>query len=179
MNEDDFVDLLDKVLEDPARTLGSGVARARPAVEVLRYYVRSIRLGPLPFFGKGLSLVALVRLPDDLLGTKGRHRALLRRVAEVSNARYPPRRAFSIALSVVIVTPEPIVPDDDLRLADELRDEPRLRCVSLGLFLMNLKDETMAFAIRKNSEGLLGEPAQLVDALTPRFRQFVPLPKWD
>lgn len=175
MTEDELIDLLDKALDDPARKLGAGVVRDRTPMEIVRFYTRSVKFSRVPIIGKSLSIVAVVRCPDDLANSKARERALLQRAAELTSARYPPRRALSIALTAVAICAQPITPECQARAAAALFDLPRQRCVPLGLFLVHLPTEGLAIGLRRGPDGLYNEPERVADALSAQFRQFLPL----
>ncbi len=175
MDDAALIDVLDTALNDPSRTLGAGVVGDDPSVEILRFYARSVRLSAIPWFGKGLSLVAVAREPDDLRGVKGGLRTLLERAASAAGVRYPPRKGLSLALSLVVVLQGEVAPELSQQLGQMLTDMPRFRCVPLALVALDLRAETMAMALRRGPAGLYSEPEVVIDALTPHFRQFLPL----
>ena len=53
--------------------------------------------------------------------------------------------------------------------------QKRSRVVPLGLIRINLGQEAMAFQLAGGPDDLYPEPAALADALTARFRRYVPL----
>ncbi len=75
---------------------------------------------------------------------------------------------------MVVVTPEPIGPEDDAALSRALEDLPRMRAVPLGLFRVNLGQEACSFALRRGPENLFPEPDALADAFAEKLRRFAP-----
>jgi hypothetical protein len=131
----------------------------------------------MPLIGRALSLVAVLQQPSDLGSTEASHRALLDRLGRAVNGRFPPLRrghGLSLGLTALVITPEPIRPEDDGILAAALARPPRGRAVPLGLFRLNLGQEAMAFALAEGPDGLFREPHVLADALTESFGRFVP-----
>jgi hypothetical protein len=124
-------------------------------------------------------VVAVVRQPNDVGFSSDGYRRFLKRLALAVNGRYPPwrRGGLVLGLTVVVLTPEPIGPDDDASLRQALGGPARTgtRAVPLGLLRLNLGQEAMAFALASGPEGLFPEPGALADALTPHFRRFVPV----
>jgi hypothetical protein len=80
-----------------------------------------------------------------------------------------------IGLTVVVLTPEPIGPDDDTVLSKALAPAVRTRVVPLGLLRVNLGQEAMAMALTSSPDSLFPEPVALADALTVKLRRFVSL----
>jgi hypothetical protein len=145
--------------------------------------------------------VAVVRQPVDVGFRPEDYRRFLTRLAMAVNGRFPPwswtwpsswrslwawfrRRGPSggglvIGLTVVILTPEPIGPEDDATLGQLLGSLPahrtRTRAVPLGLIRLNLGQEAVAFALASGPSGLFTEPEALADALSLHFRRFVPM----
>jgi hypothetical protein len=81
----------------------------------------------------------------------------------------------AIGLTVVVLTPEPIGPEDDAVLATALGRLGRTRVVAFGLIRVNLGQEALSMALASGPGDLFPEPVRLADALTPRFRRYVPL----
>jgi hypothetical protein len=136
-----------------------------------------VRLHWLPVLGRASSLVAVVFQPQDLGGSEAAQRALLDRVGRAASGRFPPLRrghGLSLGLTVLVVTPEPIRPEEEGILAAALARPPRGRAVPLGLFRLNLGQEAIAFALAEGPGGLFREPHALADALAERFGRFVP-----
>jgi hypothetical protein len=83
-----------------------------------------------------------------------------------------------IGLTALVLTPEPIGPDDDATLQQLLGTlsarHTRTRTVPLGLLRVNLGQEALAFALAPGPAGLFVEPEALADALSLRLRRFVP-----
>ena len=102
---------------------------------------------------------------------------LMTRLARAADARFPPGRDGrwgTIGLTVVVVTPEPIGPDEDTVLQKSLAPLPRTRVVPLGVIRVNLGQEAMSLALTRPPGGLFPEPEALADALTTKLRRFVP-----
>lgn len=174
MLEDDFRALLDSVLGPLGCVLGPGVETKRPALTVLGFYERSVRVNWVPLLGRTLSLVAVARQPVDLGGDRAGHAALLDRVIATINGRYPPWKGASVALSTIVLTPEPIQPETDEVTRLALEAPRRGRCLLLGLFRINLGQRALSFALRTGPAGLFPEPTALADGLSGAFGRFVP-----
>jgi hypothetical protein len=177
MLQDDLIDCLDAVIRPLGGLPDAGEAFRDPPLEVVRYYVRRVRLHWLPWVGRGLSVVAVARQPIDLPFTAAGCRQVLDRLARAVNGRYPPwkpRHGLALGLCAIILTPEPIRPEDDAVLSRAIASPPRARAVPLGLFRVNLGQEALAFALAEGPDGLFREPQALADALCERFRRFVP-----
>ena len=179
MIEDQFFERIDPLLREFGALPEDGEEFRTPALDVLRYYYRPMRLHWAPFFGRGLSVVAVARQPVDVELSVDGYRTLLTRVAMAANGRFPVTFANGVALGLTVVslTPEPIGPGDDavLRAVVNGRPLPRLRAVPLGVIRVNLGQEALSFALASGPVGAFPEPIALADALTPHFRRFVPL----
>jgi hypothetical protein len=178
MTEDTFFALIDPVMKEAGAVPEEGEEFRAPALDVLRYYRRAVRLHWLPFFGRGTSVVAVARQPVDVGFSAASYRVFLTRLAMAVNGRFPPwSRGLNLGMTVVAVTPEPIGPDDDniLREVVSGRPLPRQRAVPLGVIRVNLGQEALSFALASGPEDLFTEPTAIADALTPHFRRFVPL----
>lgn len=176
MLEDGLFDFIDPILAKLGLVGEDGEEFREPALDVLRYYRRPVRLHWLPMLGRGHSVVAVARQPVDV--GIGQYPAFLGRVAMAVNGRFPPgqKPGFGgIGLTIVVLTPEPIAAEDDALLKSAIEVRTRSRAVPLGVIRLNLGQEAMAFQLAGDSEGLFPEPAELTDALTSRFRRFVPL----
>ena len=179
MIEDDFFALIDPVLREAGSVPEPGEEYRAPPLDVLRYYRRPVQWHWLPIVGRGLGIVAVVRQPVDVGASTDEQRKFLTRLAMAVNSRFPPwdarRGALVIGLTTVVLTPEPIGPDDDARLGALLGRLPRQRAVPLGLIRLNLGQEALSFALATDPDRLFPEPLLLADTLTPHFRRFVPL----
>ncbi|MEO6808589.1 MAG: hypothetical protein ABI353_05700 [Isosphaeraceae bacterium] len=175
MTEDDLFEILDPVLSTLGAVVTGGDSYQQPLLDVLRYYTRPVRLSWMPVVGRALSVVAIVRQPVDVGLTDEGYRILLRRLSMAANDRFPPWKALSIGLTALVLSPEPIQPDDDTAVQKALGRRSRLRAVPLALFRVNLGQEAMAMALAQGPDGLFAEPEAVADALTTRFRRFVPL----
>ena len=178
MIEEDLFELLDSVLKPLGATIEDGDESRSPPLEVLRYYVRPVRLSAVPIVGRGLSVVAVARQPIDVAMGREGYRALVERLAGVVNTRFPPIRAgrgLTLGLSAVIATPEPIAAGDEAVLGLVLDPVPRNRVVPLGVLRLNLGQEALAIAMRRGPDGLFPEGEAMADALSLRLRRFLPL----
>jgi hypothetical protein len=176
MIEDRLIELIDPLLRENGCVIDEGEEFREPPLDVLRYYHRRVRLGRLPFFGKSLSVIMVVRQPIDIDGSRADYERFLTRVAMAANGRFPPWRGLVIGLTVLMLTPEPIGPGDDALLGDVLAVKlRRMRVVPFGLLRINLGQEAIALAISKDPDGLFSEPGRLADALCDQFRRYVPL----
>ncbi len=139
----------------------------------------------LPLLGRSQAVVAVVRQPVDvaLAGSRADYRGLMGRLALAASSRFPPGRRLgygSIGLTAIVLTPEPIAAGDDDQLKGALGGgSGRTRAVALGVIRLNLGQEAMAHQLAPGPDGLFPEPIALADALTARFRRFVPLIEWD
>jgi hypothetical protein len=175
---EEVLDSCDLLLARLGAQAEEGEAFHNAPLDVLRYYRRLVLLSWLPILGEGLSVVAIVRQPIDVGLASGGYSTLLKRVAMAVNGRFPPwprGRGASVGLTTVVVTPEPIGPEDDGLLGRALSERARSRIVPLALFRLNLGQEAMAMALAGTPEGLFPEPQQLTEVFTQRFRRFVPL----
>ena len=183
MIDDELIALLDATLFPLGFTGEVGEDFAAPPLDVLRYYRRPVRLHWLPLLGRAQGVVAVARQPVDLAGTEAGCRALVDRLARGVSARFPPGWGLGfgpIGLTTLILTPEPIRLEDDAALNAALGETSlRSRVVPLAAARLNLGQEAMSFGLAGGPAGLFPEPVALVDALTTRFRRFVPAFEWD
>jgi hypothetical protein len=183
MLEDDFFSLIDPVMKAVGSVPEVGEEYRSPPLDVLRYYRRGVRLHWVPFVGQGLSVVAVVRQPVDLAFSALGVRSLLERLASSVDARFPPLgsgphpKGLALGLTALVLTPEPIGPDDDAVVGGLVngRALPRRRAIPLGLLRVNLGQEALSFALASGPGDAFPEPAAIADALTPHFRRFVSL----
>jgi hypothetical protein len=182
MTEERFLELIDPVLRALGASPVDGEEYRTPPLDVYRYYRRPTRTSRLPWLGRGLSVVAVARQPVDVPSSEAGFRTLLGRLAMAANGRFPPslRDGLTLGLTAVVLTSEPIAPEDESTLAKVVdgRPLPRQRAVPLGLIRLNLGQEAVAFALASGPPGVFPEPTALADALTPHFRRFVPLLNW-
>jgi hypothetical protein len=173
---DQLNDLIDPVIRAGGSVLESGEEFREPPLDVLRYYRRPVRMSWVPIVGRAQSVVALVQQPVDVDGSKAGQERVLTRLAMAVNGRFPPWRGLVIGLTAVVLTAEPIGPNDDANLRSVLEVKfRRMRVVPFGLFRVNLGQEAVALAIHSSPDGLFPEPGQLGDALCERLRRYVPL----
>jgi hypothetical protein len=173
MVEDELFKLIDTVLRPLGALVDAGVEFQNPPLDVLRFYLRPVRLHWVPFFGRAQSVVAVARQPNDLSFSTEGCRGCLRRLAMAANGRYPPRRGPTIGLTALVLTAEPITPGDDAVLQTAFADLARMRAVPLGIFRLNLGQEAMSFALTESPDNLFPEPVVLADHLTEHFKRFV------
>jgi hypothetical protein len=177
MTEAEFFEIVHPALRELGTVPEEGEEYRDPPLDVLRYTRRSVRLNAIPWLGRGLSVVAVVRQPIDIGFTEAGYRQLLTRLTLAANTRFPPwswARGPVMGLTALVLTPEPIGPHDDRSLAAVLAGPKRTRAVPLGLIRVNLGQEAMSFALVSGPDELFREPAQLADALAMRLRRFVP-----
>jgi len=180
--DDELLAIFEPTLEPLGFRTEDGEDYRDPPLDVLRYYRRPVRLHWLPMIGQAQAVVAVVRQPVDLDGTEAGCRKLLDRLAGAVNGRFPPSWGLgwgSVGLTTVVLTPEPIAAEDDAKLGAGLKASLRSRVVPLALVRLNLGQEAMAFQLAGGPDGLFPEPLALVDALTSKFRRFVPMIDWD
>jgi hypothetical protein len=178
MREVDLFTHLDSALKPLGNVSTPGEEFASPAFDVLRYDRRGLRLNRWPIVGRASSVVATVRQPVDLGFSVDETRRLLERASMAVNGRFPPfhlQNGLGIGLTVIVLTPEPIGPDDEATLEEALRVRPRLRALPLAVIRLNLGQEGMAMALTRGPDGLFREPEVLVEALSEHFRRYVPL----
>ncbi|WP_165224140.1 hypothetical protein [Aquisphaera insulae] len=174
MTDENLLELLDPVLRSGGARAEPGEDYRRPPIEILRYYRRELRWNRVPILGRALS-VALVSRPmqeDDTGGSS--YLRLLERSAMVVGMRYSPWQAATIGLTVVGLTTAPIGPETEANLDRALGSSlRRYRVVPLGLIVVNLAQETLAFALRAGPDRLFSEPVAIADALGDRLRRLV------
>ena len=173
---DQFNELIDPVIRAGGSVLEIGEEFRDPPLDVLRYYRRPVSMNWVPFLGRAHSVVALVQQPVDIDCSKVGQERVLTRLAMAVNGRFPPWRGLVIGLTAVILTPEPIGPNDDTILLEVLEVKlKRMRVVPFGLIRVNLGQEAVAMAIHSSPDRLFPEPVLLGDALCEHFRRYVPL----
>ncbi len=179
MTEDRFFDLIEPVLTAQKGTFEDGEEVADPPLDVLRYARRKVRVSWIPLLGSALSVTAIVRQPVDLGSSAIDHGRLLARLARAVNSRFPPWQGLIIGLSVVILTPEPIGPDDEETLRKALdegaRTLKRMRVVPFGLIRVNLGQGAVAFSLNSSVGELFSESHRLADEFSEHFGRFVSL----
>jgi hypothetical protein len=176
MIEDQLFDRVDPLLRSLGATLEAGEEFRSPALDVLRYYRRQVKLGPIPLLGRGLGVVAVVRQPMDVGLGDGDYTKLLTRLAMAASGRFPPWKGFVIGLTCLVLTSEPIGPGDDAVLGQVIETSlRRYRVVPFGLLRVNLGQEALSFALKASPDGLFPEAVRLADALSEHLRRFVPL----
>lgn len=170
----DLLTIVDSALAPRAMRSYEGQAYQKPSLEVIGHRTRPVRTSRIPIVGRSLSLVAVVAQPGDVGLDDPGAAEVLTRLGTVMAVRHPPTEGLSLVASTIVVTREPIVPEDDAILARALIDRPRLRLVPLALFKVNLGLEALSFSLRGGPPGLFPEPQLLADALCSRLRRFVP-----
>ncbi|MGE3821187.1 MAG: hypothetical protein AB7I30_17375 [Isosphaeraceae bacterium] len=178
MTEERLFELLDATLKPLGSIHLDGEEYREPALDVLRYDRRTVRLHWVPVIGRGLSVVAVTRQPGDVRFSVGGYQTFLTRLTMAVNGRFPPSWSSGLALglTVLALTPEPIGPGDDAVLREVVNGKPlpRQRAVPLGVLRINLGQEAFSFALARGPEGLFPEPAALADVLSIHLRRFVP-----
>jgi hypothetical protein len=177
MIEDQFFELIDPPLRSAGSIPEVGEEYREPPLDIVRYYRRPVRLHWLPLIGRAVSVVAVARQPPDIGLSTADYRRFLTRLAMAVNGRFPPwrrRGGLVLGLTALVLTPEPIGPDEDAILATVCGGLRRMRAVPLGVIRLNLGQEAMSFALASGPGDLFPEPALLADALTLRFQRFVP-----
>jgi len=179
MIEDDLFTILDPLLRTQGAIAEEGEEYREPPLDVIRYYRRGVKLHWLPYLGRALSVVAVVRQPMDVGLTEPDYRRFLTRLAMAVNGRFPPwsRRGPGpavIGLTTLVLTPEPIGPEDDAILGKVLGHAGRTRVVPFGVLRINLGQEALSYALTASEDQLFPEPILLADSLTERLRRFVP-----
>jgi hypothetical protein len=179
LTENDFFELIESHLTPTRWQRGVGEEFASPALDVLAYFDRPVRLHWVPILGQASSVVAVIRQPVDLNSQVGGSLALLDRVAQAVHGRYPPwpkGRGVVVGLTTIVLTPEPLRASQEEVLVETLkRGRKKRRVVPLGLIRLNLGQEAMVSALTTVEAGLFPEPIELVDLLAERFQRFVPL----
>ncbi len=180
MIEDQLFELVESVVKPLGSRAEEGEEFREPALDILRYFRRPVKLHWLPMLGRASSVVAVVRQPVDvgLTGGSKNYKAFFDRLAMAVNGRFPPSQKLgwgSIGLTIVALTPEPIAAADDALLKTALETTKRSRIVPLGVVRVNIGQEAMAFQLSGGSDALFPEPIQIADAMTLKFRRFVPL----
>jgi hypothetical protein len=174
--EDQLFALIDPMLQACGARVEPGDEFRQPPLDVLRYHRRSVRWNWVPLLGKALSIVAVVRQPHDIALSESAYRQLLARLAQAVSGRFPPWQGLAIGLTSLVITPEPIGPDDDAVLGKVLQASlSRYRVVNCGLFRLNLGQEALAMALKSSPDQLFSEPAAVADVLSEHLRRFVPL----
>jgi hypothetical protein len=175
LTEDDLLAITDPVLRELGSVPEVGEEFRTPELDVLRYHRRRVRLHAMPVLGRAASLVAVVKQPGDVSFAGMGYATLLKRLSMAINGRFPPwSSGLTVGLSALVLTSEPIGPEDDATLGRVLESARLGRVVPLGLFRLDLDREALAFALRRTPDDLFPEPEALADALSERFRRFVP-----
>jgi hypothetical protein len=177
MLEAELLRHLDGPLEALGATLIEGEVFDEPALAVLRYGCRPTRVSWIPFFGRALGVVAVVRQPIDLGSDAAGLRSLLSRLGRAASYRFPrrtgPEGGLAIGLTAVVLTPEPIVPEEETRLSGALGAAPVGRAIPVGLFRVNLGQECVAMALRSGPRGAFPEALVVAEALSGVLAQHV------
>jgi hypothetical protein len=177
MTEDELLELVRSILAPLGCREAEGEIFADPPLEILTYHCRAHRLLRLPVVGRALSVVAVARRPPDL--PLSDLAALAERVARAAHGRFPPWPkgvGLTIGLTTVLVSQEPIRPDDEALLHAALASASsrRGRVVPLGLFLANPAQKAVSFALRLPDGTLADDPTTLADGLSEHLGRFVP-----
>lgn len=177
MIEDDLFVSMESVLTPLGSIEEDGEEFRDPPLDVLRYFRRPVRLHWLPWLGRAWSVIAVVRQPLDIAFKDG-YPKLVDRASRAVHTRYEPGRDGrwgTIGLTLIVITPEPIGPDEDVSLQATLKKVARTRVVPLGLLRINLGQEAMSMALTNSPDDLFPESIALADVLTTKLRRFVSL----
>jgi hypothetical protein len=176
MIEDQLIDLIEPALKEMGASLEEGEEYREPALDILRYYRRPVRVSWIPFLGQAHGVVAILRQPVDVDGSRAGYERLLRRLAGAANSRFIPSKGATIGLTAIVLTPEPIRAEDEGWLRQAITIPLRkMRVVTFGVLRVNLGQEAMAMAVHASPDELFGESLKLADLLAGHLRQFVPL----
>lgn len=174
MLEDDLLALAESALRPLALTWRDGFELIRPEpLTILRLASRPVRLHWLPYLGRARGVTLIARQPTDVDVAREGDALLLRRLALAAEHVTPLRVAPSVVFTAVVLSPRPVDPDDEARIATALAAHRTGRAVPLGLFRVNPGQEAVAFALRRGPAGLFPEPDALADACCERLRRFV------
>ncbi len=66
MSDDELLARIDGLLRPLGVIPGVGEEYRAPALDILRYYARGVRLSRMPLLGRALSVVSVARQPPDL-----------------------------------------------------------------------------------------------------------------
>ncbi|GAC1313943.1 MAG: hypothetical protein NVSMB14_14770 [Isosphaeraceae bacterium] len=174
-SEESLSELVKEAVEPLGSTEEEGEEFRDPILQVLSYHARPVRLHGFPWFGRGASVVAIAREPEDLdYHAKGLSN-LIKRVAGAANARFAPWRSGpTVGLSIISIARAPILPGEETLLAQVLAKKlPRSRVVPLGLFRVELEREAFSFSLVRGPAGLFTEPDVLADALNAKLKRYV------
>lgn len=178
MTHEAFFDQLSQVLEPHSMTVGHGEEFREPPLDVLRYHTRRVRLHWFPVLGRALSVVAVVKQPPDVSTEPASLRELVSRVSRAVDGRFPPWPSggpgLVIGLTTLVLSSDPIGPEDEQRLALSLPSDRKYRIVPLGLFRINLEQSALSFAIGPTPVDVFPEPITLGDGLSTVLGRFVP-----
>ncbi|MCY2934561.1 MAG: hypothetical protein WCJ40_06885 [Planctomycetota bacterium] len=178
MLEDDFLEGWQKWLGEQGWQHDEGEEFRDPALDILGYGVKRIRLNRIPWFGRGLAVIAICRHPFDLRSDATGLRQWSDRLARAVNGRFPPwkiRRPGAILLIAVQLTPEPIRDEDEERLKSVLGHWTGTRVVPAAAVRINLGQGAMASILAEGLPRDLPEIGQLLDTWAAKFQRFVPM----
>jgi hypothetical protein len=175
VTEETLLARIDPLLRGLGAAPEAGEEFARPTLDVRAYFRRPVKWNPVPVLGRALSLVAVVRQPLELEFSEAGYGELLVRSSLAASRRFPFWKGTVLGLAVVVLTHEPIGPDDDQILGRVLsRPLRRYRAVPFGLIRVNLGQDAVAFSLRSSPDNLFPEASRLADALSEHLRRFVP-----
>ena len=178
MTHEEFFDRIDEALGPIGCRADDGEDYRAPPLDVIRYDLRAVRLHWMPVIGKALSVVAFVRQPIDLSSAPSDLRRLVERLGRAVHGRYPPwprgGPGLVVGLTTVLISPEPIGPADEGRLAEALPQGRRSRIIPMSLIRVNLGQEAMAIAPGPDMRPLFPEPFAIADELSRSLGRFVP-----
>lgn len=177
MDEEAFLEQVERCVGKLGGRVKPGGSLEDPPLEVLRTYSRRVRWSWVPGLGRAVSVTAVVRQPVDLGFDKAGCKALLERVTRAIDGQVPffgKEGGLAVLLSVVVLTPEPISPEDDGLLQGALEGAGKGRVVPLGWFRVNLGQEAVAIGMRRGPGREFQEPLELAEMMTGLLRRYVP-----
>lgn len=178
MLEDDFLSEWNKWLKANQWQAMEGEEFTSPALDVLAYGAKQIRLSRLPLFGRGLAVIALTRQPVDLKSDANGLKEWTERLARAVNGLFPPWKSLrpgAVLLIAVQLTPEPIRGEDEERFKPVLGHWTGSRVVPAGILRINLGQGAMASVLAEGLPRDLPELGQLVDTWASQFQRFLPM----
>jgi hypothetical protein len=176
VTEDELLQQVESILDPTGMRIEDGEEFREPPLDVVRYHVRVAKLGRLPVLDRVRSVVAIVRQPADMTFAADGLRSLMERVARAAHTRFPPwprGEGLTLALTTLVLTPEPIRPDESPRLGELLAGPRRGRVVPLAVVRLNLGQGAVSLALTGGLENRFPEVPKLADALEEHFGRFL------
>lgn len=179
MEVDELMSLIGSSLEPLGFHAEDGEEFRAPALDVLRYWQRPVRLSRFPVVGRGRSVVAIARQPDDVGDDPRSFIAAVHRLGSAADARFPPwprGEGLMVGLTAVLLVDRPLSPEAEGALDQVLENgrPGRRRVVPLAIFCLNSQQEAMAQAFAISLTDVFPEPTALAEVLSTRFGRYVP-----